>query len=149
MGRILFGRGNYQQAVVCFDRAGMQLLCEISRCFHLRKRARLLETGSAQRKDAFLDVANRFSQCAAGDHDQSEKCYLRAGECYAESGDDLKASDAFCKAKEFTKGALYARKGADFDRAAEIVQNYSVDEDVGTAIIGVCRVYFLRREAFK
>jgi tetratricopeptide (TPR) repeat protein len=149
MGRILFARGNYQQAIICFDRAEMPLLREISRCYHLRKLARLLDAGSAQRKAAFLEVAKRFSQCAGGEHDQSQRCYLRAGECYAESGRDRKASDAFCNAREFTKGAQHARKAADFDRAAEIVQSHSVDEDVGAAIIAVCRLYFLRQEAFK
>jgi len=148
-GYKLFGRKNYQQAVICFDRAGKQLLCEISRCFHLRQRAQSLKAGSAQRKSAFLNVADHFIQCAGEDHDQSQKCYLRAGECYAESGNDLKASDAFCNAKDFTNGALCAQKAGKFDRAADIVENHPVDGDVRSKIMDACCEHFLRQKAFK
>lgn len=149
MGRILFARGNYQQAIVCFDRAELPLLREISRCYHLRKLARVLEVGTTQRKVAFSDAGDLFSKCAVGDHDQSRKCHTRAAECYAEAGRYREASDAFCKAKEFTKGAQHARKAADFDRAAEIVLSHPVDKEVGAVISGVCRIYFLRQKAFK
>jgi len=149
MGRLLFSRGNFQQAVVCFDRANLLLLRDISRCYHLRKQARLLEAGSTQRKAAFLDAGNQFSQCGIVEHDQSQGCYLRAGECYVEAGKDMEASDAFYKAKEFTKGAQCARNAANFDRAVEIVRNHPVEESVATKIISVCRVHFLREKAFK
>jgi tetratricopeptide (TPR) repeat protein len=149
MGRILFARGNYQQAIICFDRADLPLLRDISDSYHLRKQARLLAAGSARRKAAFFDVGNHFLKCGAGEHEQSQKCYIRAGECYAEAGKNIEASDAFCKAKEFTKGAQYSRKAADFDRAVEIVQSYPVDEPVAAKIISVCQVQFLREKAYK
>ena len=149
MGRNLFARSNYQQAVVCFDRAELLLLRDISRAYHLRKQARLLEAGSSRRKTAFFDAGNHFSKCGAGDHEQSQKCYIRAGECYAEAGKDMEASDAFCKAKEFTKGAQHARKAANFDRAVEIIQSHPVEGFVAAKIVSVCQVQFLREKAFK
>ena len=148
MGRLLFARGNFQQAVICFTRAKLPLFRDISQCYYLREQARLLEARKARRK-AFLEAGHQFSRCGIGEHDQSQGCYLRAGECYAEAGKDMEASDAFCKAKEFTKGAQFARKAANFDRALEIVQSHQVEESVAIKIIGVCRVQFLREKSFK
>jgi len=151
VGRLLLSRGNFQQAVVCFDRANLLLLRDISQCYHLRKQARLLEAGNTQRKAAFLGAGNRFSQCGIGKHDQSQQCYLRAGECYVEAGKDMEAFDAFRKAKELTKGTQDAlseggnrsstmkawrnssgrsTKAANFDQAGEIVQSHLAEESV-------------------
>jgi hypothetical protein len=64
----------------------------------------------------------------AGDQEQSQKYYIRAGGCYAEAGKDMEASDAFYKAKEFTEGDQHARKAANFDRAVETVQSFLGDQ---------------------
>lgn len=148
MGRILFSRKNFQQAVVCFDRASDPLLSAISQAFHLRKLARVIEAGTDARKRSFLKAAKIFEECAQGSHDQSRVCWVRCAECYVEAGDDRKASDAYCAAEEFTKGAQYARKAAAFDRAVEIIQTSQVDEHVAASIRAVCQVVYLREKAY-
>jgi tetratricopeptide (TPR) repeat protein len=95
MGKLMFARENYQQAVVCFERAKKPLEASISNAYHLRKVARLLQEGSSSRKEGFTEAANAFYDCAYGDHPQSQACYLSAGKCYAEAGRDSEASEAY------------------------------------------------------
>ncbi|CAG8575551.1 17069_t:CDS:2, partial [Acaulospora colombiana] len=140
MGRILFSRANYQQATICFERAGLLLLRDICIAYHLRKTARLLQVGSDERKSTFSSAAEAFFKCAAGDHTQSQACYIKAGECFVEAGNHKEASDSFCMAGEFTKGAKQARLAAEFDRAIEIIQTSEVDQIVASAIVEVCKV---------
>lgn len=149
MGRILFSRGNYQQAVLCFERAGANLLREISRGYLLRKQARLLEVGSNKRKKAFLEAANTLLACAQGNHSQSRTCFLRAAECYTETQEDLKASDAFCNGGEFTRGAQYARRAGAFDRAMEIIRGNSVDKAIAENIKSVCKIVYVRDKQYR
>jgi hypothetical protein len=148
MGRILFSRANYQQAIICFDRAGLGLLRDICNAYHLRKTARLIQVGSDERKSSFSLAAEAFFKCASGSHTQSQACYVKAGECFVEAGNHKQASDAFCLAGEFTKGAKQARLAADFDRAIEIIQSHNVDPPVASAIVEVCKVVYVREKAF-
>jgi hypothetical protein len=149
MGRILFQRANYQQAILCFERAGSFLLRDICNAYHLRKTARLMQVGSDERKSSFSLAAEAFFKCASGDHTQSQACYLKAGECFVEAGNHKQASDAFCLGGEFTKGAKQARLAAEFDRAIEIIQSNDVDQVVASNIIEVCKVIYVRDKAFR
>lgn len=149
MGRVLFSRANYQQAVLCFERAGSSLLSDISRGYLLRKQARLLKVGSNERRRAFANAADALLACAQGDHSQSRTCFLRAGECYAEAQKNRKASDAFYNAGEFTRSAQYARKAAAFDRAIEIIREHPVDVAVAESIKSVCKIVYVREQKFE
>jgi tetratricopeptide (TPR) repeat protein len=149
MGKLMFARENYQQAVVCFERAKKPLEASISNAYHLRKVARLLPEGSSSRKEGFNEAANAFYDCASGDHPQSRTCYLNAGKCYAEAGRDSEASKAYCCGGDFTKGAKHARMAGEFDRALQIIKGNAVDNTVATAIIEVCKVIYVREESYR
>ena len=151
MGKLMFARENYQQAVVCFERAKQPLEASISNAYHLRKTARLLQEGSSSRKEGFTEAANAFYHCASGDHPQSQTCYLNAGKCYAEAGRDSEASKAYCLGGDFTKGAKHARMAGEFDRALQIIQDptNAVDNTVASAIVEVCKVIYVREESYR
>jgi tetratricopeptide (TPR) repeat protein len=149
MGKLMFARENYQQAVVCFERAKQPLEASISNASHLRKTARLLQEGSSSRKDAFTAAANAFYHCASGDHPQSRACYLNAGKCYGEAGRDSEASNAYCLGGDFTRGAKHARMAGEFDRALQIIKTNTVDNAVASAIIEVCKVIYVREESYR
>jgi tetratricopeptide (TPR) repeat protein len=149
MGRVLFSRGNYQQAVLCFERAGANLLRDISKGYLYRKKARLLEVGSNKRKLAFLEAANTLRACAQGEHSQSRTCFLRAAECYAEAREDRKASDAFYNGGDFTRSAQFARKAGAFDLALEVIRQHTIDEAVAESIVDVCKVVYVREREYR
>ncbi|KAG8821829.1 hypothetical protein FRC18_011189, partial [Serendipita sp. 400] len=149
MGRLLFARSNYQQATVCFDRANMPLLRDISKAYHLRKQAKLIEIGTPARKASFLEAAHIFKECAEKRDSQSQICWMKSAECFVEAGDHKAASDAFCEAQEFTRGAEFARKAGAFDRAVEIIDSHDVEPIVVEAITAVCQMVFLREHKFR
>ncbi|KAG8794853.1 hypothetical protein FRC16_010327 [Serendipita sp. 398] len=149
MGRLLFARSNYQQATVCFDRANMPLLRDISKAYHLRKQAKLIEIGTPARKALFLEAAHIFKECAEKRDSQSQICWMKSAECFVEAGDHKAASDAFCEAQEFTRGAEFARKAGAFDRAVEIIDSHDVESIVVEAITAVCQMVFLREHKFR
>ncbi|KAG8815978.1 hypothetical protein FRC17_000507, partial [Serendipita sp. 399] len=149
MGRLLFARANYQQATVCFDRANMLLLRNISQAYHLRKQAKLIEVGTSARRAAFSEAARIFKECAEERDSQSQICWLRSAECFVEAGDHRAASDAFCEAEEYTRGAIFARKAGAFERAVEIVESHDVEPSVVANITSVCQIVFLRENKFR
>lgn len=149
MGRLLFSRENYQQAVLCFERADQALEAEISRAYHLRKVARLEPTGTDMRKEAFVAAATLFSHCGQGNHRQSRPCYLRAAACYVEAGRSGEASKAYYLGGDFNNAATYARLAGEFDQALDIIQNNPVNETVATSILEVCKVVYAREKSYR
>lgn len=145
----MFARENYQQAIVCFDRANQPLESSISQAYHLRKVARLLQIGTDERKRAFIEAADAFFACASEDHLQSRACYLRAAECYAESDKDSDASKSYCLGGDFTKGAKHARMAGEFDRALQIIQGNKVEAEVASSIVEVCKVVYVHKEEYR
>ncbi|KAG8809366.1 hypothetical protein FRC17_003478, partial [Serendipita sp. 399] len=149
MGRLLFARANYQQATVCFDRANKLLLRDISHAYHIRKQAKLIEVGTPARRAAFSEAACIFKKCAEERDSQSQICWLRSAECFVEAGYHRAASDAFCEAEEYTRGAVFARKAGAFERAVDIVESHDVEPSVVANITSVCQIVFLRENKFK
>lgn len=125
----------------------------VSHAYFLREQAHRLPIGSSRtsqenRERAFLEAANAFRACGGMQLKSSSTYYLRAGECFERSGDDVKAAEAYLSGKEYNKSAQLYRKVGRFDEAVEIIQSKKsqMDRDIVDKIKTVARLYYFNEK---
>ncbi|CAE7234107.1 unnamed protein product [Rhizoctonia solani] len=154
-GRILFERELYLQAMLCFQRAGLNLERDIAAAYEARKQARLLQAtkpSDRETRAAFRHAAEKFLHCSKiATSKQQTSCYLRAADCFVQAEEWKPAAQTFIMARDFGLAARCFRNGGYFDEAVETVQTHPEDiqRNVAEEIIKVARLEYLRTAQYE
>ncbi|KZT08921.1 uncharacterized protein LAESUDRAFT_675409 [Laetiporus sulphureus 93-53] len=150
MALTLFNHRRYMQAMHCYDRAGLPREKAVAHAYYLREMARSTSATArgdkTARADAFVQAAHAFWTSAEAAVKERRTYFRISAECYALSGDDAKAAEAYLRAYEYTLSAQHYRKAGLFSRAIDVIKSHREEVDPKTAdsIIDVSRVQFLR-----
>ncbi|KAJ7725516.1 hypothetical protein DFH07DRAFT_853912 [Mycena maculata] len=150
-GRKLFANKRYRQSKHCFERAVLPRQAAMAGAYYLRQEARKSSGGSNRRaiearKDAFLEAAAAFIDCARED---KTLAYFRiAAECFEDAGDDLQAAQTFRDAEEYTRSAELYRKLGHFDDAVYLIKNHrrQIRPEVITNVTNVARLFYFKEQ---
>ncbi|KAJ7652111.1 hypothetical protein DFH06DRAFT_1094341 [Mycena polygramma] len=150
-GMILFEKGQFQQAKLCYERALMPHEATVAHAYHLRKKAsEMPDNLRRERKPIFSDAAATFMKCAKNlneDSTETAKVYNRiAGDCFVHAGDKGEAITAYTLAKYFNPVVKLYRSMAKFEEAVATIRNHSeeIDPEIAESVIGVARLFYFR-----
>ncbi|KZP30397.1 hypothetical protein FIBSPDRAFT_1038357 [Athelia psychrophila] len=152
-GKSLFQNKRYNQAMHCFERAGMVREVAVAKAYSLRERARAIPPTNhaaedALRKTAFTDAAEAFLECAASAKIKNERrtYYGIAGDCYVVLDAYHRAADAYLAGDSFSKAAIGYRKAGSFQEAVEVIRQHRQDMDtsVANSVMDVARLHCFR-----
>ncbi|KAL4065823.1 hypothetical protein V8B97DRAFT_1919571 [Scleroderma yunnanense] len=114
-GHKLFHCGNFEQAIHCFECAGLPRERRIAGAFHLREEARSI-LQPIEHRVAWLAAAEAFAKCAEEAIDIERTSYYRdAAKCYALAGDIHEAANFYIASEDFTSAAKQYQKAGYFD----------------------------------
>ncbi|KAL4069230.1 hypothetical protein J3A83DRAFT_4413033 [Scleroderma citrinum] len=114
-GHKLFHCGNFEQAIHCFECAGLPRERRIAGAFHLREEARSI-LQPIEHRVAWLAAAEAFAKCAEEAIDIERTSYYRdAAKCFALAGDIHEAANFYIASEDFTSAAKQYQKAGYFD----------------------------------
>lgn len=157
-GRDLFAQRLYEQALHCFEKAGLTFETTLCNAYLLRAQARLTvdnpspEAGSGNRKQAFVKAAAAFRDCTGAASDKRKNtCLRQAAECYSLAGSYEEAGNTYEAAGEYTHAAQSYRDAALFDKCADILRTRGADVegDVLVTLLQVCQLFYIRSNKLK
>ncbi|KDQ15746.1 hypothetical protein BOTBODRAFT_31632 [Botryobasidium botryosum FD-172 SS1] len=154
-GRELFSRRLYDEAMLCFERAGCEFEKTLCKAYSLRAQARLTPDNllnAGRRSAAFARAADTFLTCARMAPEKRRLlCHANAAECFSSAGHHDKAGDAYRDAKEFTLSAQSYRKAGSFDKCVDVVQKHrsSISDEVAESLLDVCKLVYIRENKLK
>ncbi|KAG5646925.1 hypothetical protein DXG03_002001 [Asterophora parasitica] len=152
-GKELFERKKFLQAKHCFERAQMPREMAISNAYYLREQARKAPMGDSrrvkdQRHSGFITAAEAFVGCAQDTVKNRLIYFRRAGECFEEGAENLRAANTYVDAHEYTTAAKLFRKLGLFDEAVAVIKanEEHMQNDIVESIKEVARLYYFREE---
>jgi tetratricopeptide (TPR) repeat protein len=157
-GRILFTKKLFEQAVLCFERAGQPLERDISSAYFLRQKVRIAfprgrTNDPAKLSEAYREVAEAFLDCArrAPTENQRLRCYRLAGDSFDSGNLHKRAGDAYVEAQEFTLGVKHLRKAEYFDDSIRVIREHrsDIEPEVAEEIWDTAKIYYLQRNKFE
>ncbi|KDQ17181.1 hypothetical protein BOTBODRAFT_185909 [Botryobasidium botryosum FD-172 SS1] len=152
-GRELFARQLYDEAMLCFERAGSEFETSVCKAYLRRSQARRAAMSSpAAGKSLYNRAAWLFMSCVGlAPQRRILLCFRLAADCFALAPDYEKAGDVYQDAEEFTLSAQSYRKAGNFEKCAEIIQKYRsyVDDEVAAGLSEVCKLGLIRENKFK
>ncbi|OSX68102.1 hypothetical protein POSPLADRAFT_1165650 [Postia placenta MAD-698-R-SB12] len=151
----LFNKKRYSQAMHCYERAQMHRERAITYAYYLRERARStpanLRDNSPSREAAFKAAADAFWDSAKSTVLEKRAYFRISAGCYAESGNNTKAAEAYIQAAEYTLAAQYYRKEGMFDEAVNVIESHrqEMDHTIADSIYNISRLEYLRARKLK
>ncbi|KAG2096318.1 uncharacterized protein F5147DRAFT_818420 [Suillus discolor] len=126
-GHSLFSHKRYSQAIHCFERANLHCEVKVCEAYQLREVAR------SSVGVALLDDQKRIFNVAA--------------DAFADSGDDLKAAEAYLNTQEFEQAAKRYRKAGRFDKTLHVLHDHGMDipDETKMELWTVCRLFYCSR----
>lgn len=160
MGKSLFHHQRYNQAMHCFDRAGMIREVAVAKAYSLREQARTISITNVpaqevQRKAAYTDSAHAFLQCAAAAKNTNERrtYYTISGDCFVKCDAYRRAADAYLAGEIFTDAVMCYRKAGDFQEAVKVIKrhrhDHRMDPKVASSVMDVARLHCFRDPAIR
>ncbi|KAF8641227.1 hypothetical protein AX17_000861 [Amanita inopinata Kibby_2008] len=149
IGRTLFDRKQYTQAVYCFRRASLPREEAMANAYALREGAERLPLGQPgssakiRRQNAYAAAAEAFLSCTSYDLVFSR----RAGECFEICGRYLEAAQAHYCGENFTESVSCYRKIGKFDEAVQIVldKGNKVRPEMAERVRSAGRLFYLSK----
>ncbi|KAF9818499.1 hypothetical protein IEO21_02737 [Rhodonia placenta] len=151
----LFNNKRYAQAMHCYERAQMHREEAVAYAYYLREQARstpvTIRDNSSSREAAFRAAADAFWNSAESTALEKRAYFRVSAGCYAESGDNTKAAEAYIQAAEYTLAAQYYRKEGMFDEAVNVIKSHrqEMDHTIADSIYDISRLEFLRARKLK
>ncbi|KDQ17282.1 hypothetical protein BOTBODRAFT_185985 [Botryobasidium botryosum FD-172 SS1] len=151
-GEDSFNRKQYEDAILCFGKAGLELKKAISSAYLLREQARAIlfvaNSNDLQKQTtAFSTAADAFWECGQNSSGQQRLgCFRRSGECYEEAGQHRQSAEAYRMAGDLTSSAKQFRKAGVFDQCVKVIKENraQVDEQVANNLLDVSKFYYLK-----
>lgn len=133
---------------MAFDNAGDIYMAAVATAYQSREVARdIPEPEKRRRREAFLDAARNFENCAEMTRSSEEESthYAAAARCYAEIKSHQDVVRAFKLANMFTEAASYSFDHNLLDTAVSIIQKHEAEVDSQTTdcIKEVARLSYL------
>lgn len=153
-GEIAFTRGQYDQAIFCFRKAGLELEEAITSAYIIRAQAQAILFRSNAKdlqkpKATYIEAAEAFWSCAQrSSDDQRLGCFRLSGKCFEDAGEHHRAAEAYRAAKDFTSSATQYRKAGIFDECVRVIMENraEVDEKVADTLLDVSKFYYLKNK---
>lgn len=139
----------------CYERAQMHREEAVAYAYYLREQARstpvTIRDNSSSREAAFRAAADAFWNSAESTALEKRAYFRVSAGCYAESGDNTKAAEAYIQAAEYTLAAQYYRKEGMFDEAVNVIKSHrqEMDHTIADSIYDISRLEFLRARKLK
>ncbi|CAE7146367.1 unnamed protein product, partial [Rhizoctonia solani] len=151
IGRNLFDKKLYSEAIVYFEKAGLLVERDIATAYESRKQARLLQVAQSVDQTAcraaFTEAAVNFLGCATSVESQRQKAYhLHAAECYLQAEGWIAAAKAYYAADDFDMAARIFLHEGSIDGAVEVVKAHRGDmlKSIVEEILGIARLEYFR-----
>jgi tetratricopeptide (TPR) repeat protein len=147
-GNRLLNHREFEEAIMAFDNAGDIYMAAVATAYQSREVARNIhESQTRHRREAFVNAANSFEQCAelAKTAEEEWTHYAAAARCYAEIKYHQDVVRAFKLANMFTEAASYCFHNNLLDNAVSIIKKHEAEVDPQTTdcIKEVARLSYL------
>ena len=149
-GRGLFWSRIFSQSMHSLEQAELQREVGTANAYHLRERARSLESGSlyASTKSAlaYTHAGDAFLKCADAGENDVRSYYRLACDCYSHADDVKQAAQAYLSAAEYALAAQQYQKGELFDEAIDLIRSHreSIEPGLANTLTDSARVFYLR-----